>query len=105
MSKQQHPPVTDPDNIPEVFCDGQMNVAIRGNLATITFTHVRPDPTPMFKKRRNCARDCGRRRPSCNYCSQFDSAARFIEPRHHRASAARSTLVDQVFANVPSWLS
>jgi hypothetical protein len=49
MSKQQHPPVTDPDNIPEVFCDGQMNVAIRGNLATITFTHVRPDPTPMFK--------------------------------------------------------
>jgi hypothetical protein len=26
-----------------------MNVAIRGNLATITFTHVRPDPTPMFK--------------------------------------------------------
>ena len=39
MSKQQHPPVTDPDNIPEVFCDGQMNVAIRGNLATITFTH------------------------------------------------------------------
>jgi hypothetical protein len=49
MSKQQHPPVTDPDNIPEVFCDGQMNVAIRGNLATITFRHVRPDPTPMFK--------------------------------------------------------
>jgi hypothetical protein len=49
MSKQQHPPVTDPDNIPEVFCDGQMNVAIRGNLGTITVTHVRPDPTPMFK--------------------------------------------------------
>jgi hypothetical protein len=49
MYKQQHPPVTDPDNILEVFCDGQMNVAIRGNLATITFTHVRPDPTPMFK--------------------------------------------------------
>jgi hypothetical protein len=26
-----------------------MNVAIRGNLATITFRYVRPDPTPMFK--------------------------------------------------------
>jgi hypothetical protein len=49
MSKQQHPPVADPDNRPEVFCDGQMNVAIRGNLATITFTHVRPDPTQCFK--------------------------------------------------------
>ena len=32
-----------------MFCDGQMNVAIRGNFATIPFTHVRPDPTPMFK--------------------------------------------------------
>jgi hypothetical protein len=45
----QNPPVSDPDNVPEIFSDGQMNVTIRGNLATITFTHVRADPTPMFK--------------------------------------------------------
>jgi hypothetical protein len=48
-TEPQNPPVTDPDNVPEIFSDGQMNVAIRGNLATITFTHVRPDPTRMFK--------------------------------------------------------
>lgn len=50
MAKQrQHPPVTDPDNVPEILCDGQMNVAIRGSLAVITFTHVRANPTPLFK--------------------------------------------------------
>jgi hypothetical protein len=45
----EYPPVVDPDNVPEILSDGQMNVAIAGNFATITFTHVRPDPTPMFK--------------------------------------------------------
>ncbi len=47
--QHQNPPVTDPDNVPEIFSDGQMNVAIRGPLAVITFTHVRANPTPMFK--------------------------------------------------------
>jgi len=41
--------VTDPDNIPEILCDGQVNVSVVGNLATLTFTHVRPDVTKMFK--------------------------------------------------------
>jgi hypothetical protein len=41
--------VTDPDNIPEILCDGQVNVSVAGNLATLTFTHVRPDVTKMFK--------------------------------------------------------
>jgi hypothetical protein len=48
-TEPQTPPVTDPDNVPEIFSDGQMNVALRGNFATITFTHVPADPTPMFK--------------------------------------------------------
>ena len=42
--------VTDPDNIPEILCDGQVNVSITDNLATLTFTHVRPDVTKMFKE-------------------------------------------------------
>jgi hypothetical protein len=50
MAKQpKHPLVTDPDNVPEILSDGQMNVAIRGSFAVITFTHVRANPTPMFK--------------------------------------------------------
>ena len=45
----QHPEVVDPDCVPEIICDGQFNVSITGNLATLTFTHVRPDPTIMFR--------------------------------------------------------
>jgi hypothetical protein len=43
------PPVIDPDNIPETLCDGQFFVSVGGNLATLTFTHARPDPTSMFR--------------------------------------------------------
>jgi hypothetical protein len=45
----QPPPVVDPDNVPEILCDGQFNVTVTGNLATLTFTHVRPDPAPLLR--------------------------------------------------------
>jgi hypothetical protein len=45
----EQPAVTDPDNIPEILCDGQLNVSVAGNLATLTFTHVRPDATTLFR--------------------------------------------------------
>ena len=41
--------VTDPDNVPELFCDGPFNVSILGNLAFLTFTHVRPDATRLLR--------------------------------------------------------
>jgi hypothetical protein len=44
----QHAPVIDPDNVPEILCDGQFNLAIAGHLAMLTFTHARPDATQMF---------------------------------------------------------
>jgi hypothetical protein len=44
----QHPPVSDPDSVPETLCDGQFNLSFSGPLATLTFTHVRPDATQMF---------------------------------------------------------
>jgi hypothetical protein len=46
---QQSPPVIDPDNVPEILCDGQFYVSTAGNLATLTFTHVRQDATLMFR--------------------------------------------------------
>jgi hypothetical protein len=45
----QNPEVTDPDNVPEIL---YVNVAISRGLATLTLTHVRPDPTPMFSDTR-----------------------------------------------------
>jgi hypothetical protein len=50
MANQQsnQPPVADPDNIPEALCDGQFNVSVLGQLATLTFTNVRPDAGDMF---------------------------------------------------------
>jgi hypothetical protein len=41
--------VIDPDSVPEILCDGQVNVSTGGNLATLTFTHVRQDATAMFR--------------------------------------------------------
>ena len=49
LDQPEQPTVTDPDNTPEILCDGQVNVSVAGNLATLTFTHVRPDVTKMFK--------------------------------------------------------
>jgi hypothetical protein len=48
----QQPEVIDPDHVPEILCDGQFNVSVVGSLATLTFTHVRPDPTIMFRDAR-----------------------------------------------------
>jgi hypothetical protein len=48
-NQPQQIPVTDPENVPEVLCDGQLNVSIMGNFATLTFTHVRPDATALFR--------------------------------------------------------
>jgi hypothetical protein len=47
-NQAQHPPVIDPDSIPEIICDGQFNVSTSGDLATLTFTHARPDASAMF---------------------------------------------------------
>jgi hypothetical protein len=44
----QVPRIADPDSVPETLCDGQFNLVIFGQLATLTFTHVRPDATQMF---------------------------------------------------------
>jgi hypothetical protein len=48
-NQPQQIPVTDPENVPEVLCDGQLNVSVMGNFATLTFTHVRPDATALFR--------------------------------------------------------
>jgi hypothetical protein len=48
-NQPQQPEVIDPDNVPEIICNGQFNISIAGELATFTFTHVRPDPAPMFR--------------------------------------------------------
>jgi hypothetical protein len=48
----QQPEVIDPDCVPEIVCDGHVNVSITGNLATMTFTHARPDPSMRFREAR-----------------------------------------------------
>jgi hypothetical protein len=44
------PPVIDPDNVPETLCDGLFNLSFSGQLAILTFTHLRPDAMQMFAK-------------------------------------------------------
>jgi hypothetical protein len=51
-NQQQQPEAIDPDSVPETVCDGQFNVSVTGGLATLTFTHIRPDPTVMFRDAR-----------------------------------------------------
>ncbi len=43
----QHPTV-DRDNVAEVLCLGKFNIAIIGPVATLTFTHLRPKPSPLL---------------------------------------------------------
>jgi hypothetical protein len=43
------PKVQDPHAVPEVVCDGPMNVHWIGNRATITFTHPRARSEPLFE--------------------------------------------------------
>jgi hypothetical protein len=40
--------VIDPDRIPEYLCDGPFNISVLGPLATITFTHIRPEISQLF---------------------------------------------------------
>ena len=42
--------VIDPDSVPETLCDGPFNISVLGPLATITFTHIRPDVSQVFAK-------------------------------------------------------
>jgi hypothetical protein len=53
---QQQPqvtPVIDPDNVPETFCSGPVNVAHIGPLAILTFTTTRPEASDMFQGKVN----------------------------------------------------
>lgn len=50
MTDKPKPPiVTDPDNVPEMLCDGPFNVTIAGPFVTLTFAHGRPDATALFR--------------------------------------------------------
>jgi Concanavalin A-like lectin/glucanases superfamily len=40
---QPHPSVIDPDNIPETFATGPLNIEVTGPVAILTFTHARND--------------------------------------------------------------
>jgi hypothetical protein len=44
----QQPPAIDPDNVPEILCEGMFNVFVDSKLATLTFTHRRPDAAAMM---------------------------------------------------------
>jgi hypothetical protein len=49
MADQLQPPTIDPDNVPETLCDGRFYLTWSGTqLATLTFTQVRPDAGPLF---------------------------------------------------------
>jgi hypothetical protein len=43
---QQH--TTDPDSVPETYCDGKFNISVHPPLATITFTTERPDASALI---------------------------------------------------------
>ena len=45
---QQQRQVIDPDNIPEILCDGRFNFHPHGVLATLTFTCERAEPNDLF---------------------------------------------------------
>lgn len=49
-SRRVKPPVDDPDNVQETICDGQFYVHAHGQLATMIFTHSRPDASAMIDK-------------------------------------------------------
>ena len=44
----QQAPITDPDDVPEVVCEGQFHVLMAGTMAQFTFTHARHDPDLLF---------------------------------------------------------
>jgi hypothetical protein len=43
------PPAVDPDHVPETLCCGMFNLSfVASNLATLTFTHPRPQIGPLL---------------------------------------------------------
>lgn len=40
--------VIDPDNIPETFVAGPFNCSVTGGIATLTFTHARPNAEKLL---------------------------------------------------------
>jgi hypothetical protein len=49
MHTPPNQPTIDPDNVPETLCVGRFNLSFAaGNLATLTFTHVRPKAGAMI---------------------------------------------------------
>jgi len=51
MANQSFPEAIDPHSVPETLCLGRFNISIVGDLATLTFTHERPDATALFEGR------------------------------------------------------
>jgi hypothetical protein len=49
IDKPKPPIVTDPNNMPEMLCDGPFNVTVAAPFVTLTFTHGRPDATALFR--------------------------------------------------------
>lgn len=48
MATPTQPPAVDPDHVPETLCCGMFNLSfLAGNLATLTFTHPRPQIGPL----------------------------------------------------------
>jgi len=54
-TQPSEPPVIDPDLVPETGVTGRINVNVTGPVATITFTHVRPDPADIFANKKPAA--------------------------------------------------
>ena|ERR1700687_1441855 len=48
MTTSPLPPVSDLNSIPEILCDGPCSISVIGPLATLSFTHVRSEPGPLF---------------------------------------------------------
>ena len=46
--KTDAPPVVDPDHVSETLCDGRFNLYVRGDLATLIFTQLRPQAGPLM---------------------------------------------------------
>jgi hypothetical protein len=44
-----NPVTTDPNNVPETYANGPVNVTVMGPCATLTFTTVRPDIEQIMK--------------------------------------------------------
>jgi hypothetical protein len=45
---QAHPSVIDPDNVPETFATGPLNIEVTGPVAILTFTHTRNDVSDLM---------------------------------------------------------